>query len=103
MIKGLFSIFFAICIAVHVYGLLVETEPKYGLQILYIITYSLCWKMFFSNYKFKHVLYGLMATFPFFAHFYYGYLHFSKLDFEFWICLIVCTFLPIGFFILKKK
>lgn len=102
MFKILFSIFFAISIGVHIYDIFKEESPQYLLHFLYFICYGVCWKMIFSSNKHKHLVYLVMAIFPFATHFYIGFQHILKRDFEFWICLVVCVLLPVGFFVMKN-
>jgi hypothetical protein len=99
----LISIFFAICIGVHDYEIYKEEPPQYLWHFYYFACYGVCWKMIFSSHKHRQWIYLIMAVFPFSTHLYYGYQHILKLDFEFWICLIVCLLLPIGFFVMKKE
>lgn len=58
--------------------------------------------MIFSSNKHKHLVYLVMAIFPFATHFYIGFQHILKLDFEFWICLVVCVFAS-WIFVMKKS
>ncbi len=102
-IKILFSIFFAIAIGVHIYNVIVGDSEPFWWHCIYFATYGFCWLMIFSKDKNRSWIYLLMSLFPFITHAYYGYLHAQKLDTEFWVCLLVCVLLPLGFIWLKKE
>ena len=102
--KIIFSIFFAIAIGTHIYYVFESDTKPFWWHCIYYITYGTCWWMIFSKNKYNSLIYAVMALFPFVTHLYYAYLHFSKLDAEFWICVLVCIILPLGFlWIVKEK
>lgn len=96
-----FSLFFTVAISVHIYYLISEVEKQYLWHLLYFITYGTCWWMLFLKSKLSVWVYGLMACFPFFTHAYFSYKHLHTLDAMFWICILVCIVLSVGFF--QKK
>jgi hypothetical protein len=98
----LFSVFFAIAIGVHVYELKVSNTQPFWWHCIYFLTYGVCWWMIFSKNIYRDKIYAFTALFPFITHIYYGYQHMHALDKEFWICLLVCVLLPLGFFWIKK-
>lgn len=102
-IKILFSIFFAIAIGVHIHELTVSDAEPLWWHSIYFLTYGVCWWMLFSKNKKRSSIYLLMAFFPFVTHIYYGYLHIKQLDVSFWVCVIVCVLLPLGFIWLRKE
>lgn len=102
IIQILFSIFFAISIGVHIYYVLHHDNKPFWWHSIYYITYGVCWWMIFSTNKNRSIIYLLMAIFPFATHAYYGYLHIQTLDATFWVCVIVCVLLPMGFIWIKN-
>lgn len=103
LINTLLSIFFAIAIGVHVYYVYEGDSEPFWWHCIYFITYGVCWWMLFSKSQQRNLIYLLMSIFPFVTHVYYAYQHASQLDSEFWICLLVCIILPLGFIWLKKE
>lgn len=96
-IKILFSIFFAIAIGVHIYYSIVSDSKPFWWHCVYFITYGICWFMIFSKNKYRSFIYFLISLFPFISHAYYGYKHIPAFDSMFWICVLVCVMLPLGF------
>ena len=97
LIAILFSLFFSIAIGVHIYFVINKDHQPFWWHGLYYITYGVCWWMLFSKNKHRAKIYLLFALFPFITHLYYGYLHFATLDAMFWICILVCFILPLGY------
>src|SRR4051812_46410148 len=97
LIKSLFSLFFAISIGVHIYYVIESDHKPLWWHMLYFISYGVCWRMLFSKIKKRSLVYAAMALFPFISHLYYGYNHRISLDGIFWVCLLVCVILPLGF------
>ena len=98
----LLSIFFAIAIAVHIYYVMNGDNQPLWWHGIYFVTYGTCWWMLFSKNKYSSLIYAIMALFPFITHVYYGYQHFSQLDAEFWVCILTCVMLLLGFLWIKK-
>lgn len=105
ILKALLSIFSFIAIAVHVYYLYIETDKQLLWHTLYFITYGVCWWLLFSKIKNSLLIYVIMMLFPFITHFYYGYQHLIKSEINgmFWVCLLVCIFLPVGIWVVKEN
>lgn len=102
LVKILFSIFFAIAIGVHVYYVIEPDTKPFWWHCIYFITYGTCWLMIFSKNKYRSLIYAVMSLFPFVSHLYYGYKRIPAFDSMFWICVLVCVMLPLGFFFIKK-
>lgn len=102
LLRILFSIFFAIAIGVHIYYVIESDSKPFWWHCIYFITYATCWMMIFYKNKKRELIYFFMALFPFFTHAYYAYIRIPNLDIEFWICVLVCVILPLGFWWLKK-
>jgi hypothetical protein len=58
--------------------------------------------MLFSKNSKRQEIFGVVALFPFSTHFCYGYQHMSALDGLFWVCVLVCLLLGLGFVFIKK-
>ncbi len=101
IIRILLSVFFAIAIGVHIYYVLEPDTQPFWWHCIYYITYGTCWWMILSKNKYRILIYSVMMVFPFITHLYYAYKHIPAFDSMFWICLLVCIMLPLGFFSLK--
>ena len=101
--KVLFALFFIIAIGVHIKSVIEGDDKPFWWHGLYFITYGTCWWMLFSENKLRAWIFAFMAIFPFSTHAYYGYLHFSKLDMQFWICVLVCATLILGFWKIRNE
>lgn len=98
IISFLLSLFFIIAIGVHIYYVINKDQHSIWWHCLYYLTYGICWWMLFSKKKYNAMIYLLFAIFPFITHLYYAYKHFTSLDAMFWICILVCTILPLGYY-----
>lgn len=96
------SIFFAIAIGVHANSVMKGDNQPFWWHGLYFITYGGCWWMLFAKKTNRIKLYAAMALFPFISHVYYAYRHFTRLDAIFWICVLTCVMLLLGFLWIKK-
>ena len=103
LINTLLSVFFAIAISVHVYYVIESDGKPFWWHCIYYITYGTCWWMLFSKNKYRSLIYTGMAVFPFISHVYYGYKHIPAFDSMFWICVLVCLMLCLGFFWIKYQ
>jgi hypothetical protein len=103
IIQIMFSIFFAIAIGVHLHEISTSNAEPLWWHCIYFLTYGVCWWMIFSKNKNSSSIYLWMAIFPFVTHIYYGYQHLQSLDSSFWVCVIVCVLLPLGFIWLRKE
>lgn len=101
--KLFFSLFFAICFIVHIHEIIIGTPKEWLWHFLYFITYGICWAMFFVKWKNRHLLYGLMALFPFFTHVFYAYRDRNQFNVPFFVCILVCVILPFGYWSLRQK
>ncbi len=97
LIKSLFSLFFAVSIGVHIYYAIESDSKPLWWHMIYFISYGLCWWMIFSKNKWRSIIYAIASLFPFLSHLYYGYNRLPKLDGIFWVCVLVCVMLPLGF------
>jgi hypothetical protein len=102
IILTVYSIFFIIAIGVHIYEPIIGSAKSIWWHVLYIITYSTCWGMLFSKNANRQAIFGVAGLFPFSTHFYYGYQHLSALDSMFWVCVLVCALLVLGFIFIEK-
>jgi len=101
--KILFSIFFAVAIAVHIKDVIDGNGKDLLWHCYYFVTYGICWAMIFSKNKWSYLIFSVSAIFPLITHIYYGYQHFPLLDLLFWICVIVFFTLTFGVLWLKRK
>ena len=97
MMRILFSVFFAIAIGVHIYYIFESDKQPLWWHMIYFVTYGVCWWMIFSKNKNRTLIYAVMSLFPFFTHVYYAVQHSRNFDADFWVCLLVCVILPMGF------
>jgi hypothetical protein len=97
-----YSIFFIIAIGVHIYEPIIGSAKPIWWHLLYIMTYGICWGMLFSKNSKRQAIFGVMGLFPFSTHLYYGYQHLSLLDSLFFVCVLVCLLLVLGFVFIKK-
>ncbi len=67
--KTLIAIFLAIGVVAHVYGLIAHAfnEPDWS-HAVHIFSYSLCLFTFLRPVKFRLLIYGLAAAYPFVYH-----------------------------------
>lgn len=102
LIQILFSIFFIIAIASHVYFVIVDDGQPFWWHAIYYITYGGCWWMLQMHNKKALAMYIVLAIFPFVTHANIMFQHYPKLDFLFWIGFIVCIMLIFGVIWIKK-
>ena len=99
--KYLFSLFFIIAIAVHVYYVIESDGKPLWWHVLYYITYGVCWWAIFTRNKNRLILYCAMALFPFATHFYYAFRHLHPPDVMLAVCILVCVMLVSGFWFIR--
>jgi hypothetical protein len=106
-IKILISLFLAICIGVHIYGLFYHPFPESDLShVIHLASYSLCLYSLLSDIKFRFLLYSLGALYPFIYHANCFINQLVELHKFHPICFQVISILPIGaywIFLQRKK
>jgi hypothetical protein len=98
-INILISLFLAICIAVHIYGLFYHPFPESDLShIAHLTSYSLCLYTLLTRVKYRLLFYGIGSLYPFIYHLNCFYTQWVELHKFHPICFQVVAILPVGAF-----
>jgi hypothetical protein len=104
-LKVLFALFLAICIGVHVYGLVTRFSGESNAShVTHLVSYSLCLFVLLANRNTRFKIYLIGALYPFFYHANCAWNTFQTHHTLNGICLLVVVLLPlIGWFIAKQN
>jgi hypothetical protein len=93
----LLSLFFVVCVFIHVYGLFYHVSDESILShIVHIVSYSACFAAVVKNFKFPVYIYWLGAVYPFMFHAVCLYKSVSIANHISGICLLVVVLLPVA-------
>jgi hypothetical protein len=97
IIRALFSIFLAICIGVHIYGLLTHfNNESNASHVVHLISYSLCFYAFLKPINYRLALYSFGSIYPFLYHAHCAWLSYAQYSKWNGVCILVVVMLPLG-------
>ena len=97
IIRGLIALFLTIAVTVHVVGLFMHVSDECILShIIHIISYSICLFTFLRPVKFRLLLFGVGAVYPFYYHANCFFTHFFQQHYFNSICFEVIVVLPLA-------
>ncbi len=97
IVKILFSIFFSICVLVHVAGLFGQyvNEPLWS-HIVHIISYCMCFYSLLFAIRYRFWIYMAGAIYPWYYHANCAWMSYTNLHQYNRICLLVVVMMPLG-------
>jgi hypothetical protein len=97
VVKILFGSFFAFCIGIHVYGLIIPFYTETVLShVIHILSYTLCLYTVLKNVNHRLLLFILGAVYPFLFHASCAWNTFSTHHTLNTVCLLVVFLLPLA-------
>ena len=97
ILRVLIALFLTIAVTVHVVGLFMKVSDESILShIVHIIGYSLCLFTFLRQIKFRLLLFGVGAVYPFYYHANCFFTHLIQQHHFNYICFEVIIVLPLA-------